>query len=177
LARAQGGGAACTERGMGKRGPIRLAGLAQGRRGGGVGFGNGYWAEHRDLLLLIPVVLRELRDFFLGSATGFGFFVGKWRKIILELSGGATGRRNMRRGRGLLSAKFHEGARRGEAKSPLRRTPVISSSFLWPGLGGTLFLRRDRLFASPCLRTNPRAGFHSGVATSEHTLRREPIAQ
>ena len=32
--------------------------------------------------LLILVVLRELTDFFPGGATGFGVFLGKWRKKI-----------------------------------------------------------------------------------------------
>ena len=40
---------------------------------------NGYVAEHRHLLLLILVVLRESTDFFPGGATGFGIFLRKWR--------------------------------------------------------------------------------------------------
>jgi hypothetical protein len=69
---------------------------------GGSAMGHGgildeHGAEHRHLLLLIPVVLRELTDFVPGGATGFGIFLGKRRKKFLELSGGATGRRNARR--------------------------------------------------------------------------------
>ena len=37
-------------------------------------------AEHRHLLLLILVVLRELRDFFRGGATGLVIFLGKLGK-------------------------------------------------------------------------------------------------
>ena len=51
--------------------------------------GNGYETEHRHLLLLIPVVLRESPDFLLGGATGFGLFLGSGEKKF-----GIVSRRN-----------------------------------------------------------------------------------
>jgi hypothetical protein len=49
---------------------------------GARGFLASYEAEHRQLLLLIPVMLRESTDFFPGGATGFVAYLGKWRKKI-----------------------------------------------------------------------------------------------